>query len=53
MVSSRCFELQDAGLATNGNVNAPVSEGMNGGEVARRINQSVSFSSVWLLLSFI
>ncbi|PQQ06937.1 RNA polymerase II C-terminal domain phosphatase-like 2 isoform X3 [Prunus yedoensis var. nudiflora] len=31
---------EDAGLATNGNVNAPVSEGMNGGEVARRINQS-------------
>ena len=35
--------LQDAGFAPNGNSGVPISEGMNGVEVERRMNQSVSF----------
>ncbi|CAN6724099.1 unnamed protein product [Malus baccata var. baccata] len=31
---------EDAGFAPNGNANAPISEGMNGVEVERRLNQS-------------
>lgn len=39
------FYDQDAGFVPNGNTNAPISEGMNGVEVERRLNQSVSFCS--------
>lgn len=35
--------LQDPGVASNGNINAPpIIEGMCGGEVERRLNQAVS-----------
>lgn len=42
MLSSNCFRCQDAGFVPNGI--APLSEGMNGGEVERRLNQHVSCS---------
>lgn len=38
-------EMQDAGFVPNGNNNAPIIEGMNGVEVERRLNQSVSLES--------
>lgn len=35
--------LQDPGFASNGNITAPpITEGMCGGEVERRLNQAVS-----------
>lgn len=37
-----CFFFQDAGFVPNGNMNAPISEGINGGEVERRLTQFVS-----------
>ncbi|KAI4353294.1 hypothetical protein L6164_002253 [Bauhinia variegata] len=37
---------EDAGFVSNGNTNAPISEGINGGEVERRLNQSEERSSV-------
>lgn len=42
MILSKCFRCQDAGFVPNGI--APLSEGMHGGEVERRLNQHVSFS---------
>ncbi|GLT92683.1 hypothetical protein SLE2022_105100 [Rubroshorea leprosula] len=37
---SNYLMTEDLGLASNGNGNAPIGEGMNGAEVERRLNQS-------------
>lgn len=35
--------FQDASFVPNGNANAPMAEGINGPEVAPRLNQQVDF----------
>ncbi|KAM0991453.1 hypothetical protein ACFX13_010008 [Malus domestica] len=43
---SNYLMFEDTGFAPNGNANAPISEGMNGSEVERRLNPSDDKGSV-------
>lgn len=40
---------QDASFVPNGSTNAPMAEGLNGAEVAQRLNQAVCFTCTFLL----